>query len=411
MAEKIPIRLIDIFFVIYFTSILLKKLLHFNDGLVDLVLWGTISIALVSRPQKMMAAFQAIFKIPPFKLFAIFLLYYFALSFTSYNDALVIFIEVFSIFKWLIYFFLGFLLTKVYKINRPEFSTHILVVCVSIILMFSLATYNWSGIGDLNTFFGFYRNSYESLFSLRSVFALFSIIIFIMGLNHNRKMVSLYFMFSGVLFTFMSGNRKIIIAYFIIFTCLKFYEYREILTFKIIRINLFILFLMISPWLFSTAIVKNSITEYSNIEQPRIFAYMKSFEIARDYFPVGSAPATFASRGSRVNYSPIYAKYEMDNKWGFRENDNVVFALDTYWAQIIGQYGVIGTILIVLIFISIFKAKYTKKKIITNKTIIIVFLFLSITTPALQRTETTLMIFFLLGIEYSNIARLRAKTW
>ena len=304
--------------------------------------------------------------------------------------------------KWLMYFFFGYLLSYVYKIRKPEFSTGIIATFVTFLMAYSISMYNWSRIGDLSSLFGFYTNSFESVFSLRSVFAIFSIIIFIYGLNNVNKYMSLYLSFCGLLFIFMSGNRKSLIGLFILFLFAKIKNRRFGGIVRLVKISVVIFLLILSPLLISTKIMQSSLAEYSNVDQPRVFAYIKSFEIAKDYFPIGSGPATFASKGSRVNYSPIYEEYDMDSKWGFGEDDDVTYALDTYWAKVIGQYGMLGTVLIFLIFFFISKFKYQNSGCVSNLAIVLVFLFLAITTPVLQRTEAGLFIFFIFGVQYNK---------
>ena len=78
-----------------------------------------------------------------------------------------------------------------------------------------------------------------------------------------------------------------------------------------------------------------------------------SFEIANDYFPLGTGFGTYGSYFSGINYSPIYEMYGINNIWGLSKN-NPAFISDTFWPMIIGQFGYISTILYLICIILIF---------------------------------------------------------
>lgn len=79
-----------------------------------------------------------------------------------------------------------------------------------------------------------------------------------------------------------------------------------------------------------------------------------SIKIASDHFPFGSGFGTFGSHASKVNYSPIYGKYNIDNVWGLSQLDGGAFISDNFWPMILGQFGYIGFIAYVLIVICLF---------------------------------------------------------
>jgi hypothetical protein len=75
----------------------------------------------------------------------------------------------------------------------------------------------------------------------------------------------------------------------------------------------------------------------------RVALYVGSVAIARDYFPLGAGLGRFGSWISREQYSDLYHQYGLDRVHGLREN-NPRFVTDTFWPQILGETGVIGTI-------------------------------------------------------------------
>lgn len=78
-------------------------------------------------------------------------------------------------------------------------------------------------------------------------------------------------------------------------------------------------------------------------ESARSVLFTKSFEIANDYFPIGSGLATYGSSSSIKPYSIMYYKYGLSKYYGLtREKPS--FVSDNFWPMIIGQFGYIGLI-------------------------------------------------------------------
>lgn len=89
-------------------------------------------------------------------------------------------------------------------------------------------------------------------------------------------------------------------------------------------------------------------------ESARQALTVNSINIAKDYFPIGVGFGKFASWYARINYSEHYYEYGMTYVFGLSP-DNPFFATDTYWPSIIGEAGVIGTIVFIIIIISIYR--------------------------------------------------------
>ena len=87
--------------------------------------------------------------------------------------------------------------------------------------------------------------------------------------------------------------------------------------------------------------------EYSARNQLTI----KSVEVAKDHFPIGSGFGTYGSFVSSENYSPLYYKYGLSSIQGLTPR-NADFISDTFWPMILGQFGFIGLILYIIILFS-----------------------------------------------------------
>jgi len=81
--------------------------------------------------------------------------------------------------------------------------------------------------------------------------------------------------------------------------------------------------------------------------------YIVGWELACNYFPLGSGFGTFASYLSGTYYSPIYEMYSINYVTGLT-SDMYDYIADTFWPYIYGQFGFIGLGLFIAIIISIF---------------------------------------------------------
>jgi hypothetical protein len=77
--------------------------------------------------------------------------------------------------------------------------------------------------------------------------------------------------------------------------------------------------------------------------QVRIALYNGSVEIAQDYFPLGAGLGRWASWMSREDYSELYYEYQDAYRIHGLRPLRPVNVTDTFWPQIIGELGFLGT--------------------------------------------------------------------
>ena len=77
--------------------------------------------------------------------------------------------------------------------------------------------------------------------------------------------------------------------------------------------------------------------------QPRVALYAASLAIARDHMPLGGGVGRFGSHLSRDDYSPLYARYGLDQVALLRPDDPQA-ATDAFWPMVLGETGPIGLI-------------------------------------------------------------------
>lgn len=94
-------------------------------------------------------------------------------------------------------------------------------------------------------------------------------------------------------------------------------------------------------------------TYLMNVNAPRYLFFYYGGKTANTYFPLGSGFATFGSDQAARNYSRLYYQYGFNSLFGMNTEDGS-FLSDTFWPMSIGQFGWIGSILYILIYVRIF---------------------------------------------------------
>ena len=75
--------------------------------------------------------------------------------------------------------------------------------------------------------------------------------------------------------------------------------------------------------------------------QARVALYMGAVRIAVDRAPLGVGLGRYASLMSKTHYSPVYEEYGLSSVHGLGSN-NPRYVTDTFWPQILGEFGIIG---------------------------------------------------------------------
>ena len=193
----------------------------------------------------------------------------------------------------------------------------------------------------------------------------------------NLHYTSISFLFIGVIIASQNLTEKkrrfyIIIAIFSILAALKspallfsfmfvfltfYFKKYERISLKIL-IFFFIAFLLMGTYQIQTYIL--------DVNAPRRLFIDYSIKTANTYFPFGSGFGTFGSAEAAKHYSPLYYQYGFDNHWGM---DPLwpKFMSDTYWPMAIGQFGYIGAIAFVAVYVRIFMMIVTSKSNSTLK--------------------------------------------
>lgn len=220
--------------------------------------------------------------------------------------------------------------------------------------------------------------------------------VFVFGKDGRSKFLLLFILFSVMASTLrMKALAFIAVAIIMIMYVIK--TNRKINTLKIVFVG--ILCVIIS-W--------NELEFYfvEDTNTARGALLTTSFEIANDYFPLGTGFGTFASHFSGVNYSPIYEKYNINNVWGL-SIDKPSFVSDSFWPMILGQFGYIGFIAYVFCVILIYKKiqneqKPINKDIYIAKMLCLIYLLISSTAESSFVNPMSIPLAIIMGLEWNE---------
>lgn len=181
---------------------------------------------------------------------------------------------------------------------------------------------------------------------------------------------------------------------------MSIYIYRSKKRLSLSKIAILGIFLIMISW--------DQISFYylSHDDVARNILTSKSMEITKDYFPLGTGFGTYGSYISGVYYSSLYYKYDLYKIWGISKN-NTSFLSDTFWPMIIGQFGLIGTIIYAMILGLIYKniQKCFDKNNINlyiSKMICIAYLLISSTSESAFVNPISIPLALIIGIQIKN---------
>lgn len=124
------------------------------------------------------------------------------------------------------------------------------------------------------------------------------------------------------------------------------------------KLNIFVIVVLIGGTILLGQFQIDNYLAKEGTARHEFFVY--ALKNANDHFPFGSGFATYGSAEASKNYSPLYFEYGFNKVWGMSP-DFRAFLTDTYWASVIGQFGWIGTIIVLTVYVATFFL-FTNKK-------------------------------------------------
>lgn len=130
---------------------------------------------------------------------------------------------------------------------------------------------------------------------------------------------------------------------------------------KALKVVLVTLTIVMGLYVFSTSsILSGKISDYKELYtteeamegSARVVLYVKSVDIAKAFFPLGSGQGTFGSIPANMTKSRVYDDFDMSNVYGLGFDGPISFRMDTHWSSVLGEQGVLGFLLYLVIFLS-----------------------------------------------------------
>lgn len=110
---------------------------------------------------------------------------------------------------------------------------------------------------------------------------------------------------------------------------------------------------------------------------PRAILLFYGMKTMEKNMPVGAGFGTYGTDVACKYYSPLYYEYNFHHLWGLAP-DNPMFAHDNYWPAIMGEYGIIGVMLVIIILFYMGKDIYFRYKNNTVSSMVCLFLYLTL---------------------------------
>lgn len=147
----------------------------------------------------------------------------------------------------------------------------------------------------------------------------------------------------------------------------------------------------------------------SDSNTARVCLNVTSIRIAHDYIPFGVGFGQFGSPTSRDLDSPIYYEYGINKVYGLNyDSDGGKYMVDTFWPMILGETGIAGTIMFIILLYIVFRP-FVKDFLIDTTNIYSLFpsllfiamLIISIAKPSLLGPPNSLFLWGIAGIFHS----------
>jgi Uncharacterized proteins of the AP superfamily len=322
----------ELFCILLFVSVLLRQFLtkSIRLGLLEVCLFGFIAIGLVSSLINAVPIYIATMGL--LLLIKGYLLFWAISNIEIVPKNIALLFRVLKIFGWIFLFF------GVIDFIFPS--------------QFRTITIN-SGIYE--TRFGI--TSVISLFTLSSVFGWFMSTIGLLYAAEyfvKRDTRCLFKSIPFFIFVILSMRLKPILATSIALLWFIFFIRHTLKNKFNQRIIVMILICVIGILFFDeiTGLFIMQKNKYLNPSVSRSALYLGSFEVAKDYFPLGAGFGRYGGYIASCFYSPLYFKYGINKVYGLSEEGH--FLNDTFWPCILGETGYIGLLLYLLCLFQIY---------------------------------------------------------
>lgn len=138
---------------------------------------------------------------------------------------------------------------------------------------------------------------------------------------------------------------------------------------------------------------------FDNEDAPRTILMYYGVQTMMDYMPLGAGLATYGTDMACKYYSPLYYDYGFQYAYGLNPDDTQ-YAHDCYWPAIMGEFGVIGVIVLLFILYFIVCELYSLYRSDNVSLMLVMYLILvlgmaSLPTSVFFKNETAFLFLFI----------------
>lgn len=181
----------------------------------------------------------------------------------------------------------------------------------------------------------------------------------------NNFYLFLFFLVLGALVSSKKTKAQIVVLFALIIWCMTlksrallfvalfvFMYYYIVMKKRQLKLNVVSIVIAVFMALFITG---SRLEEtYNNDAQPRTLLMLYGVKTMQDHFPLGAGFGSYGTDVACKRYSPLYYKYGFQYAYGLNPEDTR-FAHDCYWPAIMGEFGIGGVILVLLILFNMYK--------------------------------------------------------
>lgn len=373
--KKITILYIFLLYILILQPFLQKKIeiFQYTDEVFALILFGCAIIKIIKNNKKIKVSKRNIIIISC--LLAILCLGLLSNIIFGYQELKYVVADIIVFYKfYLVYFSFGFILKNRINEENGEKTIYFHIKLITVILtILTLLNYIFEIFPSGDERYGIKAN--ELFFGHPTALAAMSVFLIANAFIFGKEKQSKYYLVGVLVLLMISTLRMKAIAFAIGAIVLIIYINKfnkKLQLYKLLLVGILCLIISFNQ-------IKFYFIEDNQTARGALFR--TSFEIANDYFPIGTGFGTFASNFSGENYSPLYEKYGINDIWGLSA-ENPAFISDSFWPMIIGQFGYIGAILYMICVILIYEdiqRKYNKEKkgVYTAKILCLLYLVIS----------------------------------
>lgn len=236
------------------------------------------------------------------------------------------------------------------------------IVCIATIMLITspvthigIETYSWRVRYGLHAFCFLYSKA-----SIFSWYCIAYMLILTLDNAINKKRNTPYLIMTSICWVMTLRSRAFayVVCYWILYILFYKVDKSKLAKVKKIKLRHIICILTIAILIAVPAIKKY----FGNHDTSRYILLTTGIDIAINKFPLGYGFSTFGTTASYLEYSPVYVKYRFNNIYALNGENGGNELIDSYWPALLGETGIIGTALIVLLVSYIFKKAISKAK-------------------------------------------------